>query len=269
MILCWLPLAEDFTCLDDYSPLREISESSLATVAEIYPIKDSWMYIEATPLGLRGKGFMGESFYAADNPPVGAIFTYYLKDEIKTLKKQRQDKEKELSDKGQQAPYPTMDELRKEDDEQKPYLLFTIRDSSGDVVNRIEQEPKKGVNRAVWNFRYPSVSPAVLKKAEASIFGSEDQGPLALPGKYTVSMAKVVDREITELVGPKEFECKALGLATLAAQDKVAVLEFQNEVSALRRVVLATNNYLRELSNKLDIMAVAAKEGPSVPASLY
>jgi hypothetical protein len=226
------------------------------------------MYIEATPLGLRGKGFMGESFYSADNPPVGAVFTYYLKDEIKTLKKQRQDKEKELSDKGQQAPYPTMDELRKEDDEQKPYLLFTIRDSNGDVVNRIEQEPKKGVNRAVWNFRYPSVSPAVLKKAEASIFGSEDQGPLALPGKYTVSMAKVVDGEITELVGPKEFECKALGLATLAAQDKVAVLEFQNEVSALRRVVLATNNYLRELSNKLDIMAVAAKEGPSVPASL-
>jgi photosystem II stability/assembly factor-like uncharacterized protein len=257
-----------FYVLDDYSPLREISESALATVAEIYPIKDSWMYIEATPLGLRGKGFMGESFYSADNPPVGAVFTFYLKDEIKTLKKQRQDKEKELAEKGQQAPYPTMDELRKEDDEQKPYLLFTIRDSSGDVVNRIEQEPKKGVNRAVWNFRYPSVSPAVLKKAEASIFGSEDQGPLALPGKYTVSMAKVVDREITELVGPKEFECKALGLATLAAQDKVAVLEFQNEVSALRRVVLATNNYLRELSNKLDIMAVAAKEGPSVPASL-
>jgi hypothetical protein len=48
-----------FYVLDDYSPLREISESALATVAEIYPIKDSWMYIEATPLGLRGKGFHG------------------------------------------------------------------------------------------------------------------------------------------------------------------------------------------------------------------
>jgi hypothetical protein len=192
-----------FYILDDYSPLREISETYLETEAEIFPIKDSWMYIEATPLGLRGKGFMGESFYSADNPPVGAVFTYYLKDEIKTLKKQRQDKEKELAEKGQQIPYPTMDELRREDDEQKPYLLFTIKDKRGEVVNRIKEDPKKGVNRAVWNFRYPSVSPAALKKGEASIFGSEDQGPLALPGKYTVSLAKVVDGEITELVGPQ------------------------------------------------------------------
>jgi hypothetical protein len=45
-------------------------------------------------------------------------------------------------------------------------------------------------------------------------------------------MAKVVDGEITELVAQQEFECKVLGLATLAAQDKAAVLEFQNEVSA-------------------------------------
>jgi hypothetical protein len=94
------------------------------------------------------------------------------------------------------------------------------------------------------------------------------KGPWHFPAKYSVSLAKVVDGEITELVAQQEFECKVLGLATLAAQDKVAVLEFQNEVSALRRVVLGTNNYLRELSNKLDIMAVAAKEGPSVPASL-
>jgi hypothetical protein len=253
-----------FYILDNYAPLREISETSLQKEADIYPIKDSWMFIEATPLGLRGKGFMGESYYSAENPPVGAVFTYYLKEDIKTLKEQRKELEKDMEEKGETPPYPTREELRIEDEEEKPYLLFTVKDSRGDVVNRIKQEPEKGVHRVVWNFRYPTVSPAVLKKEEASIFGSEDQGPLALPGNYTVELSKVVDGEIAELVGPKPFQCKALGLATLAAQDKQAVLDFQEEVSDLRRVVLGTNKYVTELSNTLSLMEVAAIEGPGV-----
>jgi photosystem II stability/assembly factor-like uncharacterized protein len=257
-----------FYILDDYSPLRKISETSLEKEAEIYPVKDSWMFIEATPLGLRGKAFMGESYYSADNPPVGAVFTFYIKDEIKTLKEQRKEREKEMEKKGEQPPYPTLEELRKEDDEEKPYLLFTVKDEKGAVVNRVRQDPKKGVNRVAWNFRYPSVSPAVLKKSEASIFGSEDQGPLALPGKYTVSLSKVVDGEITELAGPEPFECKALGLASLPASDKATVLAFQNEISDLRRVVLGTNNYVRELSAKLDLMDVAAKGSTVVQESI-
>ncbi|MCK5280360.1 MAG: glycosyl hydrolase, partial [Cyclobacteriaceae bacterium] len=253
-----------FYVLDDYSPLRHISEKTLENEAEIYPIKDSWMFVESRPLGLRGKAFMGESYYSAENPPVGAVFTFYLKDEIKTLKKKRKAKEKELEEKGEQPPYPTKDELRREDNEQKPYLLFTINDENGDAVTRIKQEPKKGVNRVVWNFRYPSVSPAVAKKPEASIFGSEDQGPLALPGKYTVSLAKVVDGEISELVGPKEFECKTLGFASLPAEDKAAMLAFQKEVSELRRIVLGTAGYVGELSDKLKLMTVAVKETPGI-----
>lgn len=251
-----------FYILDDYSALRNISESSLIVEADIFPIKDSWMFNERTPLGLRGKSFLGESYYAAENPPLGAVFTYYLKDEIKTLKKLRLDKEKELSDNGEQASYPTKDELRKEDNEQKPYLLFTIRDDKGEIVNRIKKDASKGVNRVVWDFRYPSTNPARLKKSEASIFGSPIDGPMALPGKYTVSMAKVVDGEISELLGPKDFVCKSLGGATLPAKDQPAMLAFQKEVAEFGRVVRGTSSYLGELSSKLEIMSVAVKEAP-------
>ncbi len=257
-----------FYILDDYSALRTVSEEMLEKEAEIFPVKDSWMFIERTPLGLRGKSFMGESYFSAENPPVGAVFTYYLKDDIKTLKKQRREQEKALEDKGQRIPYPSKDALRKEDNEQKPYLLFTIKDMQGTVINRLKQDPAKGINRVVWDFRYPSVSPSVTKKQEASIFGSEDQGPLALPGKHTVSMARVVDGEITELAGPREFECKSLNLNKLAAADKAAVLAFQNEVSQLRRVVLGTNKYLSEISGKLSLMLVAVKDAPAVHVGL-
>jgi hypothetical protein len=142
-----------FFILDDYSPLRNLSEESLEAEASIFPIKDSWMYNERTPWGLRGKSFLGESYYAADNPPFGAVFTYYVKDDINTLKKQRNDREKEMEEKGEQIPYPTLEELRKEDEEQKPYLFFTIKDQQGEIVERIKEDPKKGVNRLTWNFR--------------------------------------------------------------------------------------------------------------------
>jgi len=37
--------------------------------AVIYPVKDALMFIPSMPLGVRGKGFQGESFYTAPNPP--------------------------------------------------------------------------------------------------------------------------------------------------------------------------------------------------------
>ena len=52
------------------------------------------MYIQSQPLGGRGKSFQGESFYTADNPPFGATFTYYLKEELKTKKAKRQEAER-------------------------------------------------------------------------------------------------------------------------------------------------------------------------------
>lgn len=251
-----------FFILDDYSPLRHVSESSLRKEAEIFTIKDSWMFNERTPWGLRGKSFLGESYYSAENPPLGAVITYYLQDEIKTLKKQRNDNEKELAGKGEQPSYPSKDALRKEDQEQKPYLLFTIQDEKGDVVNRIKTDPKKGINRVVWDFRYPSTKPSSLKKSEPSIFGSAVVGPMALPGKYKVSMMKVVDGVIYDLVGPKEFVCKSLGGATLPAQDKPALLAFQQEVAEFSRIVRGTSSYVDELSGKLKLMEVAVKEAP-------
>ena len=58
------------------------------------------------PLGLREKAFQGESFFTAPNPPFGAVFTYYLKDELKTKKKARLDAEKKAATKGERRLLP-------------------------------------------------------------------------------------------------------------------------------------------------------------------
>ncbi|MCU0396254.1 MAG: hypothetical protein MUF29_10110, partial [Chitinophagaceae bacterium] len=62
-----------FYVLDNYAPLRSLKEADLEKEAFIAPVKDALMYVESQPLGLRGKGFQGESYFATPNPPVGAV----------------------------------------------------------------------------------------------------------------------------------------------------------------------------------------------------
>src|ERR1700754_2072939 len=114
--------------LDNYAPLRSINAEMLKQDA-VFPVKDALMYIQSQPLGGRGKSFQGESFYTADNPPYGAIFTYYLKEAPKTRKQRRQEVEKEADKKGQPIGQPTLDELRAEDEEEAPAIVFTVKDS--------------------------------------------------------------------------------------------------------------------------------------------
>ena len=149
--------------LDDYSPMRYLSTETLKKEAEIFPIKDAQMFIPANPFGFRGVGFQGASFYAAPNPEVGAVFTYYMKDEIKSLKEKRRKTEKEKLKKGEDIKYPPYETLKKEQEEPDSYILFTITDEQGNVVRKIKTAPKKGVNRIVWDFRYNTFTPIALE----------------------------------------------------------------------------------------------------------
>ena len=76
-----------FYILDDITALRQISPDKLQQTATLFPTKDSLLYIERLPLGGAKKGFQGDAFYTADNPPFGAVFTYYLKDKASHAKR--------------------------------------------------------------------------------------------------------------------------------------------------------------------------------------
>jgi hypothetical protein len=101
-----------FYVLDDITPLRQIKPESVEQAAAMFPVKDALLYVERHPLGGPKKAMQGDAFYAADNPPYGAVFTAYLKEKVKTKKEKRQDAEKEAAKKNQTLPYPTHDELR-------------------------------------------------------------------------------------------------------------------------------------------------------------
>ena len=40
------------------------------------------------------RGSQGDAYYVADNPDFGALFSYYVRDELKSLKKLRQEKDR-------------------------------------------------------------------------------------------------------------------------------------------------------------------------------
>jgi len=256
--------------LDDYSSLRFLSKETLKKDAEIFSIKDALMFIPANPFGFRGTAFMGSSFFSTPNPEVGAVFTYYLKDEFKSLKEKRRDREKEIQKKGEDIKYPPYDTLRAESLEPDGYVLFTITDEQGNVVRKIKTEGKKGVNRIVWDFRYNVFSPVSLKPFDDSVPWIEpDKGYMVVPGKYFVSLSKFEDGKFTGLVPAKEFTCKPLGVTTLPAEDKNVLDAFNIKVAELTRAITGADAYHGELNDKIGYLKKAVIEAADVPENIY
>ena len=248
-----------FYVLDNYTPLREISEEGLENdVAKIYSIKDGEMYIEGAKLGRRGKTFQGEAYFTTPNPRIGAVFTYYIKEAPKSLKKIRQENEKELIKNNSAVPYPTFNEMRAEDNEEKPYLLFTISDNSGKVVRKIKTGYSSGIKRLVWDLRLESQSPISLKSREPkSIYQGYDYGRMALPGQYTVSMNQVIRGKITELVRPVSFNLKFLEINKQIGFDRTSIELFAGEAAVLRNKLGKANKVTNDFTKRIKYMEAA------------
>ncbi|MBC7889933.1 MAG: glycosyl hydrolase [Ferruginibacter sp.] len=258
-----------FYILDDYSVLRNLKKEALAKPAVIFPVKDALMYEQSISLGVRGKGFQGESFFTVANPKPGAVFTYHLKEDIKTLKEKRQEKEKEKIKKGEAPYYISIDSMRLEDEQPAPHLLFTISDEGGNVVRKIKAGAKKGIQRIVWDFRYAPFGPInLIPYDESFVFGGSETGFMALPGTYKVSLSKFEDGIYTELATPQTFKTVLLNMASLPATDKKSLQDFSIKVAELRRATSGADNYRIELVNKLKYIKPAIFETPQLAVSI-
>ncbi len=255
-----------FYVLDNYAPLRTLSAEIVTQPFKLFPVKNALMFIPK-----RGKPNMGETHYAAKNPPLGAVFTYYLKERIKTLRQIRQEKEKKALKRGERIPYPSWDELAAEDTEIPPYLVFTVRDSQGNVVRRLKATASSGIHRIIWDFRYPAVSPIRNGKTPPSgekHKANNDSGMLAMPGIYTIEAAKVVRGTVTSFAEKQTFRAELLANTTLPAPDRKERVSFQRQVSELLRAVQGSVDLLSELKNKVESMRTAVYRTPGAGLEL-
>jgi photosystem II stability/assembly factor-like uncharacterized protein len=252
-----------FWVLDDYSPLRHASNDVLAQDAHIFPVRDALLYIQQR----RGREFQGGAYWWADNPPFGAVITYHLKDGVRTREQLRTAAERRATQAGEPVRYPSFEDMRAEDREEDPYLLFTISKPDGQVVRRLTTRPGAGISRITWDLRYASRTP-VSDDGAFNPLGRDPTGPLAAPGTYHVSMARVVDGVATELTGPVAFEVVPLENATLATDDRDALLAFQLEADALAAEVRTASVTLDEVAARLAAAREAIRRSPAVPTSL-
>ena len=258
-----------FYVLDDYTPLRHYQDTDIEKAAVIYPIKDAWIFIERAPLGLRGKSSQGAAYYTAPNPPVGAVFSYLFNDTTLMTSKQLRQKNEQLLSKNKEAiPYPNKEQLHREDWEEKPYLLMTIRDEAGNVVRRLKTNATKGLNRLTWDFRYQSLLPVKLKSSKPGRYGSAPSGALAAPGKYFAQLSKMHDGKHTVLTEKVAFNIKSLNNATLGAEDKAALTAFEQKLSKMRRAARAASAVFGSMNNRIKFIKKGIMETPEADLSL-
>lgn len=255
-----------FYVLDDYTPLRALKPEMFDRESELFPVKDALLYVQSSPLGGGGKSFQGESFFTAENPPFGSTFTYYVKEAYKTKKQKRQEAEK----KGGAVSYPSPDELRAEEEEEPPSLIFTITDEEGRVVRRLSAPAGQGMQRITWDLRYagPTLAPPRQPGAESDGFGPPSTGPLVMPGKYKVSMAKQIGGVVTSLADSREFSVVVYGVASMPATDRAALVAFQKKVSNLQRALTGAVQTANELNGRMNQIKRAILETPAATAKM-
>ncbi len=248
--------------LDDYRPLRTMSAQAASREATLFPTRDAEIYAQRMPLGAPGRAWQGDSYFTAPNPPFGAVFTYFLKDELKSRKKQRWAEEARVEKAGGNEPpsYPTWEQLRGEERELEPAVVLVVSDETGNVVRRVSGPVKAGFQRVAWDLRYPPPAPIELTEPEREVWDTPVVGPLVVPGKYSVRVYKRVDGVETALGDAQTFNVVPLYLSTMSEADRREVLSFQKRAAKLQREVMGTERLIGDALTRVQYIRRALDE---------
>ena len=227
--------------IDDVSPLRALTGTTLAANAALIPGAQIQQRIQGN-----GGWPEGDATFSGDNPPDGAVITYYQKARHVIGR-----------------------------------MKLEVLGPDGKLVDELPASKRKGLNRVVWSMRTkpPQVPPA------ASIAFASTQGERVLPGAYTIRLTKAgqvttmplvvgLDRRATFTVADRQAQYAAAErvkglfarMSTLVAN--INGIRAQSEAIAENK---ATAKPVREraeaLSAKADVLRkllVATKEGGAI-----
>jgi hypothetical protein len=256
-----------FMILDDYSPLREVGPE-LLDKNHMFPIKKGQIYRQVAPMAGGPRAFQGSNFYTAPNPEFGVTFTYYLKESLKTKKSQRQENDRKAAAAGKDVFYPSWEELKAEDREVAPSVWLTIRDAGGKIVRKLPGSSSKGMTRATWDFRHAAFSAGGGGGGRRGR-GGGGAGAVAVPGKYTVEVSKLVDGESTQLIPPTEFEIEPLGFGDLTEINRQEIVTFCEQVAKLANAVTAATQLAGEAADQLAAVEQLTQNSPLVDPALW
>lgn len=238
--------------IDDYSPLRTSQQALKQSPVTAFPVKDAWIYIEGDFFDDRVRGSRGAGFWRAENPPGGAVVSYYLRDAIEPRKKQRRKAEIKKEKDGKDTPYPSWDELRREDREVAPTVFLRIRDAEGHRLADVPAKAEAGFHRVSWDMRLPAPDPVNLNPdPNPPYWVSPPMGPLALPGEYSAQLYQRVEGVESALAEPQSFRLKPLDQGLEKSRDRQSLHRYQSSAADLYRQVSGAAKRVAELDAQI------------------
>ncbi len=258
-----------FYVLDDYAPLRSISQVIKDQANTLFPVRDAWWYVPSVPMQAKGMPGQGSTSFASDNPPFGAVFTYYLSDLPETAKQQRKEAEKALTAKKTSIPFPGWQQLLQESKEGEPQVLLLVSDEQGEPVRWLKGASKKGLHRASWDLRLPAPNPISLTQpAFKPPWASDPTGPLVAPGNYRVALYVAHNGSLAAQGAPQTFRLKPVA-NTRPDSEFQSIAAFKAKTSELSRQVSSAGSKLTEAANRLKHIKAALMQTPKANQQLF
>jgi photosystem II stability/assembly factor-like uncharacterized protein len=239
--------------LDDYAPLRALTEKSMQQDALLFapsrPVK--WFQLDT-----RHSDSDGDDRFVAENPAHGATLTYFLKDSLLTAKGKRQEAEKKLLEDDKYPKYPSWEAIEAELQEPEPAVYVEIRDNAGDVINRVSGSAKKGLHRITWDMKYSNTTPLIKKD-------SKNNGLMALPGTYSATLFKREGSTVTQLAEPVEFMLESIYEGALEGASAEEISAYGNAVTKAQKRAISSNTVLGQVKETMALLRVAIDRTPS------
>lgn len=229
---------------DDLTPIREMSPKIAAGESHLFPEQPAVRWRYHSPV------FTPSGKTAGANPPKGAIVNYWLKAKPKdpiTLEI--------LDAKGERVTLLTSKKDEADIPEDDP-------DASSDAYKKPVLPVKPGVNRVAWDLRYEGAT--VIKGAKFD-GGNPREGPLVLPGTYTLKLT-VAGKVQTTTVEVKADPRVKLVPAVLEEQLKTA-LAIRGDINQITAMVTAIRAIRTQLKDRAALLTGMAKAGPLIKQS--
>jgi photosystem II stability/assembly factor-like uncharacterized protein len=230
--------------LDDLTAVREWSKDVEAKTAHLFTARPAvrWQYHGPVSSQVKGPG---------QNPPAGAVLHYWLRDEAKG------DVEIEIRD--EKGGLVRKLSSRKTEPEAPP----NDPDAAEDEAAKKALPRKAGLQRAVWDLRYDGATKIKAAKVDS---GDPGEGPMALPGTYTVrltvdgqSLTTPVEVRLDPRVSVSRADLEEQLAFALALRDDLTRLSgIVHDLRSVREQVRARSATLEGLSGAAPLREAAA-----------
>ncbi len=248
--------------MPDITPLEHLSSAMMADAGRVFPIQNVTLWAE------RGDWPFYGATYSAPNPPRGARIRYYLRDSIPDAEPMTTEQDGETGSREELTGFddlPVFPPTRLPDSNS---FSLEVTDASGGHIRTLDGSGTAGIHEAIWDFRYDP--PYEREEGEegqgggggGGFGGGAPQGPVVMPGTYTVSMdvgGQSFSSTVTMVADPRRPMTNA---------DRMARQDVLMSLYALAKPVYDATQARRRLNQQLGVTEKLVKEHDDVPDEL-